>query len=54
VNGRAETAVGLAPLDRLARARAAVKKHPEYSERAYFLAVEDVFKNWEAMQTVGR
>jgi hypothetical protein len=49
----AENAVGLARRGRLARARAAVKKHPDYSEHAYFLAVETAFKNWEAMQNVG-
>jgi hypothetical protein len=36
----AENAVGLARRGRLARARAALKKHPEYSEHAYFLAAE--------------
>ena len=46
--------VGLARLDRLARARAAVRRHPEYSEHSYFLPVETAFKNWEAMQNVGR
>jgi hypothetical protein len=50
----AENAFGIARRGRLARARAAVKKHPEYSEHAYFLAVETAFKNWEAMQNVGR
>ena len=50
----AETAVGLARRGRLARARAALKKHPEYSEHAYFLAVEAAFKNWKVMQNVGR
>jgi hypothetical protein len=50
----AETAIGLARRGRLARAHAAVKKHPEYSEHAYFLAVEAAFKNWEVMQNVGR
>jgi hypothetical protein len=25
----------------------------DYSEHAYFLAVETAFKNWEAMQNVG-
>jgi hypothetical protein len=50
----AENAVGPARRGRLARARAAVKKHPEYSEHAYFLAVETAFKNWEGMQNVGR
>jgi hypothetical protein len=47
----AENAVGPARRDRLARARAAVKKHPDYR---YFLAVETAFKNWEAMQNIGR
>jgi hypothetical protein len=50
----AETAVGLARRGRLARARAAVKNHPDYSEHAYFLAVETAFKNWEVIQNVGR
>jgi hypothetical protein len=45
-----ENAVGPARRGRLARARAAIKKHPDYSEHAYFLAVETAFKNWEAMQ----
>jgi len=50
----AESAFGPARRGRLARARASVKKHPDYSEHAYFLAVETAFKNWEAMQNVGR
>ena len=50
----AENAVGPARRGRLARARAAVKKHPEYSEHAYFLAVETAFTQWEAMQNVCR
>jgi hypothetical protein len=50
----AENAVGPARRGRLARARAAVKKHPNYSESGYFLAVETAFKNWEAMQNIGR
>jgi hypothetical protein len=50
----AENAVGPARRGRLARARAAVKKHPGYSEHEYFLAVEAAFQNWEAMQNVGR
>jgi hypothetical protein len=49
----AENAVGPARRGRLARARAAVKKHPEYSEHAYSLAVETAFTQWEAMQNVG-
>jgi hypothetical protein len=39
---------------RLARARAAVKRHPDYSEHAYFLAVESAFQKWESMQNTGR
>lgn len=49
----AEHAVGPASRGRLARTRAAVRKHPEYSEHGYFLAVETAFKQWETMQTVG-
>ena len=49
----AENAVGPARRGRLARARAAVKKHPDYSEAGYFLAVETAFQNWEAIQNVG-
>ena len=50
----AESAFGPARRGRLARARAAVKKHFDYSEHANFLAVETAFKNWEAMRNVGR
>jgi hypothetical protein len=50
----AENAVGPARRGRLARARAAVKKHPKYSEHEYFLAVESAFKQWEVMQNVSR
>jgi hypothetical protein len=35
----AENAVGPARRGRLARARAHVKKHPDYNEHAYFLAL---------------
>jgi hypothetical protein len=49
----AEHAVGPASRGRLARARAAVKKHPEYSEHGYFLAVEIPFRHWEALQIAG-
>ncbi len=49
----AEHAVGPASRGRLARARAAVKKHPEYSEHGYFLAVETAFQRWEALQAGG-
>jgi hypothetical protein len=50
----AENSVGPARRGRLARARAAVKKHPNYSEHEYFLAVETAFTRWEAIQNVGR
>jgi hypothetical protein len=49
----AEQAIGPASRGRLARARAAVKKHPEYGEHGYFLAVETAFEQWEALHTVG-
>jgi hypothetical protein len=49
----AENAVGPARRGRLARARATIKKHPDYSEHAHFLAVETAFKQWEAMQNAG-
>jgi hypothetical protein len=48
----AENAVGPARRGRLARARAVVKKHPEYSEHAYFLTVETAFTQWEGMQNM--
>ena len=48
----AENAVGPARRGRLARARAAVKNHPDYNEHEYFLAVETAFEHWEAMQNV--
>jgi len=50
----AENAVGLARRGRLARARAAVKRHADYSESGYLQAVEAAFNNWEAMQNTGR
>lgn len=49
----AENAIGPARRGRLARARAAVKKHPEHCEHEYFLAVETAFAHWEAMQNAG-
>jgi hypothetical protein len=50
----AENAVGPARRGRLARARAVIKKHPDYSESGYLLAVETAFDNWEAIQKAGR
>ncbi len=49
----AENSVGPARRGRLARARAALKKHPNYSEHEYFVAVENAFKQWEAFQNAG-
>jgi hypothetical protein len=49
----AENTAGPARRGRLARARAAVKKHPNYNEHEYFLAVETAFKQWEAIQNAG-
>ena len=46
----AENVVGPARRGRLARARAAVKRHPQYNEHEYFLAVEAAFERWEAKQ----
>ena len=54
VGSTGEHAVGPASRGRLARARVAVKKHSEYSEHGYFLAVETAFQQWEALQTTGR
>ena len=49
----AENANGPTHRGRLARTRAAIKKHPEYIEHEYFLAVENAFKEWEALQNTG-
>jgi predicted HD phosphohydrolase len=46
----AENAVGHTRRGRVARAHAAVKRHVEYSEHAYFVAVEAAFTKWEALQ----
>ena len=50
----AENAVGPARRGRLARARAAIKKHPDHSESGYLVAVEAAFNNWKAIQNIGR
>ena len=50
----AENSTGPARRGRLARARAAVKKHRNYSEHEYFLAVETAFKRWEEIQNASR
>ena len=45
----AENAASPARRGRVARAHAAVKRHPEYNEHA----VETAFTRWEALQNVG-
>jgi hypothetical protein len=50
----AETAASPARRGRVARAHAAVKRHPEYNEHAFCVAVETAFTRWEALQNVGR
>jgi len=46
----AENAIGPARRGRLARARATIKRHPDCTEHAYFVAVETAFLQWETMQ----
>ena len=43
----AENAVGLARRGRIARAHAAVKRHPECNEHALCVAVETAFLRWD-------
>jgi hypothetical protein len=50
----AENAVGMARRGRVARAHAAVKRHPEYNEHVFCVAVEAAFTQWEALQNAGR
>jgi hypothetical protein len=50
----AENAVGMARRGRVARVHAALKRHPEYNEHAFCIAVETAFTQWEALQNVGR
>jgi hypothetical protein len=52
-NVLAENAVGPAHRGHLARSRIAFKKHPDFSEHGYFLAVETAFKQWESLQNAG-
>jgi hypothetical protein len=46
----AENAIGLARRGRVARAHAALKRHPEYNEHAFCGAVETAFMQWESFQ----
>jgi hypothetical protein len=47
----AENAAGLASRGRLARTRAAVKNHPDYSEAGYLAAADAAFNKWQAIQS---
>ena len=38
---------------RLARAHAAIKKHPGYNDHEFCAAVEFAFAQWEALQNAG-
>ncbi len=49
----AEHAAAPARRGRVARAHAAIKRHPEYNEHAFCVAVETAFTQWEALQNVG-
>ena len=46
-------AAGPARRGRVARAHAAVKRHPGYSEHEFCAAVETAFVQWEALQNAG-
>jgi hypothetical protein len=49
----AENAAAPARRGRVARAHAAIKRHAEYNEHAFCVAVETAFTQWEALQNVG-
>ena len=49
----AEAAVGPARRGRVARAHAAIKKHPDYNEHA-FCVVDTGFTRWEGIQNAAR
>jgi hypothetical protein len=49
----AENAAAPARRGRVARAHAAIKRHLEYNEHAFCVAVETAFTQWEALQNVG-
>jgi hypothetical protein len=53
IAGRDENAAAPARRGRVARAHAAIKRHPEYNEHAFCVAVETAFMQWEALQNVG-
>ena len=39
---------------RVARAHAAIKKHPSYNEQEFCVAVEFAFERWETLQNAGQ
>jgi hypothetical protein len=45
--------VGPARRGRVARAHAAVKRHPGYNEHEFCAAVETAFGHWETLQNAG-
>ena len=49
----AENAAAPARRGRVARAHAAIKRHPQYNEHAFCVAVETAFTQWEALQNFG-
>ena len=54
VNLLAEQSISVSARGQLARARAAVRSHPNFNEHGYFLAIESAFSEWQAMQNSGR
>ena len=46
-------AVSPARRGRVARAHAAIKRHPGYNEHEFCAAVEFAFERWEALQNAG-
>jgi hypothetical protein len=46
----AENAVGLARRGRFAKAHAAIKRHAEYDEHSFCVAVETAFVQWETLE----
>ena len=47
--------VGVCPVrrGRVARAHAAIKRHPSYNEHEFCAAVEFAFEQWETLQNAG-
>jgi len=49
----AENAAGPVRRGRVARAHAAIKRHPGYNEHEFCAAVEFAFEQWETLQNAG-